>query len=225
MHVDQDPDGGFSNPRMHPYTAMRPGQPSFVDFKQHPELISEVLEDFVPFAQTPAVRAFYGLLSWLNGPASLLESCDCALRPPEPHESGLSQLPLRVHGRLMLMYRDLAANCDERFSALYNTVGRQLSGVDPEFPREQGSVCVAASKTLFRDLLPANVRSSTHVVTRDGEAGRGFQLMLVFQAFGNDEAAAFTTLNRVFKNIELAIRGASGGLAATLSSGRDSRVE
>lgn len=195
---------------MHPHVAVRPGQPSFIDFKVHPERIAEVLEDFVPFAAEPAIQSFYGLLEWLNGPESVLESCDCALRPPERHDSVLSHVPLRVHGRLMLMYRDLAANCDmELFAALYNSVGRQLSKLDPEFQRDRGIVTLAPSKTLFRDLMPGTMRHSGDVVSREGEPGRGYQLLLTFEAFGNYAADAFANLKRVFANMETATREAS----------------
>ncbi|MBI2745221.1 MAG: hypothetical protein HYX45_06515 [Burkholderiales bacterium] len=215
MDVYQDQSEGFKKARVHPYVSSRPGGASFVDFKRHPERIAEVLEDFVVFGHEAAIQTFYQFLAWINGPDSLLESCDCALRGPGPHDSKYSEHLLCVHGRLMVMHRDLSANCDDRFNLLYNTLGRELSFIDQELNRSQGTVGFAGSRALYKDLIPVHQRKDGNIVSRFGDPGRGHQVLLLFKAFGDDQNEAFKNLDRVFKNIEMACRRASEKLQAT----------
>lgn len=209
MIVTQDPKKGFAVPRTHPYVAIRKGEAGFVDFKLNPERIAEVLEDFVPHGHVPAIQTFFRFLAWINGPESILETCDCALQKPQRHKFKESKHLLSTHGRLMLMHRDLQANCDDRFNTLYNTLGSTLSSLDQEFPESQGNVCFAGSKALFNDLIPNKRLKLGKQISRFGDPGRGWQLMIQFKAFGDHENEAFNHLDRVFKNIELACRQTS----------------
>lgn len=215
MDVYQDPSAGFNKPRVHPFVSTRPGEAGFVDFKRHPERVAEVLEDFVALRHETAIQTFYRFLAWLNGPDSLLESCDCALRGPEPHDFEYSRRSLCIHGRLMVMHRDLSANCDNRFNLLYNSLGRELSSIDQEFTRSQGTVGFAGSRALYKELLPARPGKDGYILSRTGDPGRGHQVSLLFKAFGDDADEAFKHLDRVFKNIEMACRRTSEKLQAT----------
>lgn len=98
---------------MHPYVASEPGHAGFVDFKLAPDRIPLALEDFASLGHEPSIQEFFRLLHWANGLESILETCDRALLGPESHEFDFSAEPLCVHGRLMLMYRDLGRNCDD----------------------------------------------------------------------------------------------------------------
>ena len=209
MRVYQDQSEGFQKARVYPYISTRPGQSGFVDFKQHPESIAEVLEDFAHLGHEPAIQTFYRFLAWLNGPESLLESCDCALRGPERHDLKNSHHILSAHGRLMVMYRDLSANCDDRFNTLYNSLGRELSSVDPQFSAASGTVGFAGSRALYKDLSSAKPRKDGTINSRFDDRGRGHQVLLLFKAFGDDSEDTFKNLERVFKNIELACRRVS----------------
>jgi hypothetical protein len=218
MDVTQDQGKGFKDARVHPFVAKRPGEAGFVDFKLHPERIAEVLEDFAPLRHESAIQTFFRFLTWLNGSDSPLESCDCALRGPEPHDFKYSQRLLSVHGRLMLMHRDLSANCDERFNVLYNSLGRELSLIDQEFSRNQGTICLAGSPALFKDLIHTQHQKDGKIVSRFGDPGRGYQVMLLFKAFGDDAVEAFENLDRVFNNIEMACRRVSQSLQTTMTA-------
>lgn len=215
MDVYHKQSEGFKKPRVHPYFSTRPGEAGFVDFKRYPERIAEVLEDFVPLGYETAIQTFYRFLAWLNGPDSLLESCDCALRGPEPHDFKYSQRLLCVHGRLMVMHRDLSANCDDRFNFLYNSLGRELSSIDQELTRSQGTVGFAGSRAIYRDLMSAHPSKDGYMFSNNGDPGRGHQVLLLFKAFGDDADEAFKHLDRVFKNIEMACRRTSEKLQAT----------
>lgn len=70
-------------------------------------------------------------MRWVNGPESILETCDCALLGPGPNDFDFSAEPLSVHGRLMIMYRDLGRNCDEdQVDELYDAFYRELRATD-----------------------------------------------------------------------------------------------
>ncbi len=206
MQVYQDPSEGFQKARVHPYISTRAGEAGFVDFKRYPEKIALALEDFVPLKHEPAIQTFFSFLTWLNGPDSLLESCDCALQGPALHKFNYSRLPMCLDGRLMLMCRDLSVNCDDRFNLVYNTLGKSLSLIDQEFPQNQGVVGFSASRALFADLIGSPRCEDGITESRDGDPGRGYQLMLHFKAFGKGSGEAFANLDRLFRNIEQACR-------------------
>lgn len=209
MDIFHDPKSGFEKPRMHPYISTRSGEAGFVDFKRAPERIAHVLEDFVALSHEPAIQTFYGLIAWLNGPVSRLESCDCALRGPEAHRWDHSSRPLCIHGRLMLMYRNPLANCDERINLLYDTLGNELSAIDSQFTRDQATVGFALSSVLYKDLCRGCADENGFILVADDDPGLGSHVLLQFQAFGNDNEEAFRHLDRVFQNIELACRRTS----------------
>jgi hypothetical protein len=62
----------------------------------------------------PAITTFYQCMEWLNGPSSDLETNDCAFTGPGPNE--MTQFPrtFQRSGRVMLLFRDLPHNRDER---------------------------------------------------------------------------------------------------------------
>ncbi len=201
-HVESE----FKTPRLHPYVGTRPGHAGFVDFKREPERIPHVLEDFTALNHEPSIQTFYELLRWLNGPESTLESCDCALLGPRTHSFPFSSAPLCLDGRLMIMYRDLEANCSSRIEALYNALAQELSAVDPELVRSQAAIELSFSPTLFAELSTAEIHKRGRRKSRIGDPGRGMQLMLNFQAFGDNAEEAFERLDRVFRNIDTACR-------------------
>lgn len=209
MDIYHDAEAGFEKPRLHPYIAIRPGEIGFVDFKREPDRISQVLEDFIPHKLEPAVQGFYRLLTWINGPESVLESCDCALRGPEAHEFEFSQHPLCVHGRLMLMYRDESANCDKRFDLLYETLANELDAVDRGFTKNEGAIGFSRSAALYEELCPVKPDKDGFRTITLMTPGRGYQLLLSFLAFGSDKDEALRNLDRVFQNLGAACQRAS----------------
>jgi len=218
MDIYHDDDGGFEKPRMHPYIATRLGEAGFVDFKREPDRIAHVLEDFVPHNHEPSIQTFYRLLTWINGPDSVLESCDCALRGPDAHEAEISQHPLCMHGRLMLMYRDQSANCDERFDLLYETLTNELDAADRGFTRNEGAIGFSSSPALYKELCPVKPHKDGVLMTTRQTPGNGYQLLLNFIAFGSGKDEAMKNLGRVFQNLESACRRTSETLKSTVNS-------
>ena len=87
---------------------------------QNPELISECLEDFVPWARYPAIQRFYDLVRRLNGPDSILETNDSGLRSPRVDDQALEIIrhtfaadPTVVLARLTVIFRDLGLNASQ----------------------------------------------------------------------------------------------------------------
>src|SRR5216683_5601169 len=133
MEVYYDANRVYPGSRLHPYAPGAPGQTGHVDLKAHPELIESALEDFVPFTHRPATQAFYELLRELNGPASHLESSDCAYRAPKPVVSRNSNDAIgESASRLLddarwLVSRYTALQCSHRFS-LFSCCSRYSPG-------------------------------------------------------------------------------------------------
>jgi hypothetical protein len=83
----------------------------YYDFRKEPELITEMLEDFVPLAGYESVQQFCDLLRWMNGPESPYETNDARLRPPrENRQRDLADKALVRDGMLMFFFRNLPLN-------------------------------------------------------------------------------------------------------------------
>jgi hypothetical protein len=116
MYVQYDEEKGPE--RNHPWTVVvGDHQARYWNFRAHPELIPTVLEDFAPWAHYPAIKQFYELLGWLNGPESTFETNDCGLIPPridiqtpQPVRQVFDADPLSIHGRISILYRCLSFN-------------------------------------------------------------------------------------------------------------------
>lgn len=90
----------------------------YYDFRKEPDLIPEVLEDFVPLASYESVQQFYDLLRWMNGPESSYETNDSRLRAPrENRQRDLADKVMVKDGMLMFFFRDLPLNLSEDSSA------------------------------------------------------------------------------------------------------------
>ncbi len=172
----------------------------YLDLRAHPDLVRTALEDFAPWSHDRAVERFYGLLEWLNGSTSSLESNDCAFSPPSL-DAGAStpsaETDLECSGRVMILFRDLERNLAPRqWPAFALALHRALSIADPSF--ELGVIGTTLVPVLFRDRPGPN-----------GAPREGRQLLLSFWAWGHDEDACMANLSRVFANLEAALREVS----------------
>jgi hypothetical protein len=104
-----------STGRQHPWlhSTINPDW-KYYDFKKNSELISEVLEDFKPWAHYDSVQLFYEMLRWVNGPESKLETSDCAFRGPRENDQKEGWPKKMVcHGVLYAFFRNLQYNLSE----------------------------------------------------------------------------------------------------------------
>jgi hypothetical protein len=202
MIVYYDPNRTYTIPRLHPYQPGDATQSGFVDFKSYPEQIPIVLEDFIPFADTPAIQAFYSFLKWINGPHSVLETNDCALRPPSGHHDDNSDHLLSINGRVVLMFRDLKLNTSqEHIEWLMARLMELLSMIDVDMPSSEGVVGFTLIPALHTSISNGIWHPDGNFESGDNDPGFGNHLMLTFWAYGDTESQIFYNLNRVYLNI------------------------
>ena len=92
-------------------TAERDENERYYNFRQYPELIPEVLEDYKPWDRYEAVQRFYELIAWVNSEESRFESNDCAFHGPrENFQKDRFPKELACSGRFMFFFRDLIQN-------------------------------------------------------------------------------------------------------------------
>ena len=183
-------------PRAHPWTdAVSSPAHRYRDFKASPQLVRTSLEDFTPWDGHEAIETFYRLVEWLNAPRGGFESNDCeftgphedAARPPKSRECS---------GRLMILFRDLRLNLSHSLvKGLEHDLHVRLSGIDPAF--EWGIVGTTIVRTRYLGL------------SGRGHGRLGYQLMLSFWAWGDDEAETMANLDRVLENLSLALHEVS----------------
>lgn len=206
--------------RLHPYIAIHEGQSGYVDFKREPSRIPDVLEDFKPYAGERAIQTFYEFLRWINGPDSHLETCDCAFRGPAPHADEVSSFSLRGDGRVFVMYRDEALNCE--WSNVHWLSARLMTGlseVDAEFPHDQATVALTVSAALHASLCQGTRLADGYWECAPDDPGYGHHIMLTFYAYGDDAQHVFQRLERTFRNIDRTCRRASQELLGALDAG------
>lgn len=189
--------------RLHPYAPGGDQQSGYVDFKTDPDKIFSVLEDFIPYSHHPAIQSFYMLLKYINGPASFLESCDCALRPPASHSDSNSSLPISVHGRLFLMYREERLNCSSEHSEwLCGKLMSILNEIDPALTANEAVIGFTLNPVLHTAISNGDWRPDGSFECDENDPAHGLHTMLSFWGYGDDETHAFENLGRLFENIE-----------------------
>jgi hypothetical protein len=182
--------------RSHPWstTATNPSH-RYYDFRARPDLIPSVLEDFRPWDAYPAVRSFYDLLAWINGPASPFASNDCAFNGPEVNTERDAVKRLECSGRLGLLFRDLSVNTDElEVTRLIEGLHERLQTLDP------GLVWGAVGTT----------RLTVDFLELPEGAAHGSQVLLSFWAWGDDEPEVFAHLSRVIAALSEALESLGG---------------
>jgi hypothetical protein len=187
-----DPDS--LEPRAHPWSeAEADPRNQYYDLKENQALIRTSLEDFLPWAEWPAIDTFYELLEWINGAGSVLESNDCAFTGPGENESPRFAKALAVTGRFMILWRDSPFNLSKsNVEWLKGAVHSHLGRIDPEF--HWGVVGLTVYPAKFVTLrLP-------------GDQQFGFQLMVSFWSWGDSEAEVMANLDRTFRNVREALR-------------------
>lgn len=202
MHVVEHADPLALQVRSHPWFGSET-DPSLrhYDLRERPELIRSALEDFTDWTRYPAIETFYRCMEWLNGPKSTLETNDCAFSGPSPNQMPQFPKALQCSGRVMLLFRDLASNLQERkVHALAEGVARGLASRDEDF---QCGVVGATIVPVRFIALPGNAADQT-----------GMQLMLSFWAWGDDEYETLMNLDRTLTNLFAALREVGQGRAA-----------
>ena len=199
MFVEFDSD--VPPPRQHPWTeSVANPDWRYCDFKMHPEQIPLALEDFRPWCHYPAITSFYEMVSWLNGPDSILESNDCGLRPPrQDHETpevircSFESDPTVVHARLAILFRNLEWNTSNpTINGLKQSIHDCLRQNFPNWP------------------VVIKVGDWVHEFTAVKKVGR--VVTLRFWCWGDDEATAMAGLKAAIEAASACLRWVSDGV-------------
>jgi hypothetical protein len=186
-----------------PYTdTCHDGDGSYYDFRQHPELIPSVLEDFRPFSGEPAIQRFYDMLRWVNGPKSALESTDCVLRAPGRNETAHlgGGASLQMMGRLMIIYRNKRLNTlPPDIKRLSDMLEQSLKVIDDGWL--MGAIGYAFYRAHFTSLGDEPAPETI-----------GRELCLRFWAWGNSDAECFANLERIFANLLVSLEQTSAAI-------------
>jgi hypothetical protein len=199
VHIYKATELDLPGVRTHPWvTSLHDPTCRYYDFKASPELIPEVLEDFCPWAKYQAVQDFYSYLTWLNGHDSELESDDCAFSGTETNlSSNVTTKALQASGRIMLLFRKLAFNCDPKNSEwLSGCFWHYLERVEPNF--ECGVIGFSKATTEF---VVLNRR-------------HGKSLVLNFWAWGDSEVDTMDNFQRVVGALHQASREVNADIQA-----------
>ena len=184
--------------RSHPWVTSA-GNDTFryYDLRNSPVHIRTSLEDFTPWNQHPAVEIFYAMLERVNHLRSVIESNDCEFTGP--HENSTAEIPklLQCSGRIMVLFRALQRNTDEAIlQSLKNELHRDLVALDSGFLWGMVGTTIVPVRYLQ---LPER---------QNGQLG--WQLMISFWAWGDNEAEAFSNLGRLFTSLSEALGDLAG---------------
>lgn len=189
MQVYEAKELALNGLRSHPWKAAAYDDSCrYYDFKRQPELIPNVLEDFIPWAHYGAIQEFYAYLAWLNGPESQLESNDCAFGGVTPNKSpNIRASKFQADGRLMILFRSILTNCEEQCTEwLFRCFWFYLERVQTDF--QLGVVGLSKAPTEFLDF---NRR-------------QGLSLVLNFWSWGDTEVEVMTNLLRLVAGLRQA---------------------
>jgi hypothetical protein len=181
--------------RSHPWTtAIADGNCRYYDLVAFPALIRTSLEDLIPWQQYAGVEQIYQLLEQINIASGPLQTNDCEFSGPSENDSAVidadtNAFLLNCSGRIMILCSDELRNHDIRNTqAMESTLSHQLRSSDPLF--KAGLIATAVVPVYF-------------VASKQN----GFQLMISFWAWGNDEAQTMSNLARLIRNLRVGICG------------------
>ena len=178
-------------PRSHPYDgASYDARVAYYDFRKHPSLIREKLENFKPFDRHDGIQKFYELVEWINSRESFFESNDCCFDEPFPRRSHTSSdKALECHGRLLIFFNNLEANLqDETTEWLRLALDKCINEADVGY--EDGIIGLCFFNTMFEEV--------------NDQIGR--ELAIRFWVFGETEIEIYLNLGRTFVNLLEALK-------------------
>lgn len=183
--------------RRHPWTTSELDERGrYYNFKAHPELIREVIEDLRPHDHYDAIQLFYEMLERLNSPASELETNDVIFRPPAKNPSTQFPKKLQTIGRLTVFFRRLTLNArpdDVRW--LMGTIADGLRSKAPAFML--GCVGISTFDTLFMKIM------------KPGEI-----VVLRYWAWGDTPDETMGNLQVVLRNLDECLSGVTNRIKA-----------
>ncbi|GLS91427.1 hypothetical protein GCM10007916_24960 [Psychromonas marina] len=175
--------------RSHPWTTMESDQSNvYVDFKKSPKLIRSAIEDLIPLKKWSFVDTFYELIVWINSPQALLESNDCSFNVVEDNHDAQYPYAKKCSGRLMILFRDVAENCQQRsVDWLMQEILQSVATTKLGF--KAGAIALSQNPTCY---LALGDQPNT--------GGMGQQLVLTFFAYGKNERRCYESMQQVLEH-------------------------
>jgi hypothetical protein len=144
----------------------------------------------------------------------MLESNDCAFKPPGENKSPRFNKALECSGRVMIFYRPLHLNTNKAgIEWLKDAIHHYLKQTDLSF--RWGVIGTTIMKAEYVT-LPVPPKDQA-----------GFHIMLSFWAWGDSEEETMSNLERLFKNLWEALQGVSSEVmeGMTAHSGESDRSD
>lgn len=193
--------------RHHPWT-VSDENPEFKyhDFKEYPELIRKILEDFKLWEIYRAIQLFYEMLEWLNGPESVFETSDCRFAGMAPNtQKDKWNKELACHGALVILFRDLKYNLSEDSRAWHQQIATNPQALlQPnkylmELAKRSEQFITRTKPTFHWGSIAPYFYNVYYVNgTEDDRDKFGYQLVYRFWAWGNTEEEIMDHLEIVF---------------------------
>ena len=205
MKIYKHQNDEYRDRRVHPWDIAESNPlHRFYNFKENPNLIRTVLEDFIPWNKWPAVEKFYEIIEWINSKDSVYESNDCAISGPKQNTDNKFPKTLQCSGRLMILYRNLLLNTSvDNMHWLEGATHHYFNKIDTEF--EWGVIGTSILNVQYIELpLPE-------------EKQYGTQLSIMFWAWGDTDNECMSNLFRVFKNMHDALEGISNEIKESVN--------
>ncbi len=197
-------ENGF---RQHPWERVEHNpNAKYYNFREHPELIPQVLEDFKPYAHFESVQYFYELVRGINSDFSIFETNDCAFSGVI--KNGVQDRPtqLRGYGRFMFFFRDLLLNLSEG-SKEWSLKRRFTDETEPYYaPNTHIEKFTQRAVDVISELNPRPIWNCVmvelypvyyHEAPVPEPLKMGHQFSFNFWAWGNDEAEVMNNFGRV----------------------------
>jgi len=178
-----------AEPRAHPWSrAVSDESQVYIDFKANPKAIRTSIEDLQVYSKEEFAEEFYSLLEWINGPESLLESNDCAFRGVVENITDKQfHYPKKCQGRVMILFRDLAENCQPKsMEWVACNIDEIVKRIKPNF--RAGAIGYSRMPTVYKELG-----------NRPDDGAKGEQVMLSFFAYGKNERGCYENMKKVIE--------------------------
>jgi hypothetical protein len=193
----------------------------YYDFRQHPELIREVLEDYKPWDIYKSVQDFYSLIEWLNSSESPFETNDCAFAGiKENKQRELAPKKFVAAGRLMVFFKDEQLNVSPDRKAFYRPASMDIMKPDYEVSKPLNWLTQQSSEEINRQHPAAEwncIGIEIYSVFYDNAKGTndeklGYELSYKFWSWGDTDEEVMENFGLVVDTLKQTFRNTSGKL-------------
>jgi hypothetical protein len=115
-------------------------------------------------------------------------------------KKGTEKPAFTTHGRVYILWRDLALNSDRRSKWLCDELMITTFEVETEMEKDEGAIFFSTQPAIQIQLSKGEWFDG-HFITASDDPGFAMHLQLSFRSYGDTREEVFRNMNRVFKNI------------------------